>query len=641
MSENIEIKENGSTNPGYSSTDPDEEKKPNSIKRKVSYNEEVDTAPNGIAVEIPDEASKRLLFKTSDTPPVHLLLFFALQQMLMSLSGTLGVTLIASNVICASNDEEFVTYMLSSALFSNGICTILMNLIGVRLPLYQGAYGGYIIPLLALMEVDPDKCKIRPSTGLYKAQNSTNTSIIFNEEAEMRNLVVKNMSELQGCLMLAGVIHALIGATGLIGVLLRFIGPVTVVPAILLLGIYVVDPILDFCVPNWGIAILVSAVGFILAFYLENYKMPIPVWSPKGGCRVIRYPLHQVFAILISIIIGWIASWIVTEAGGFTDNKLDKGYKARTDARLSGVDAADWFIFPYPGMHGPVSYSTPVFLGFLTATFLSILDSIGDYYACASMSLVPPPPQHAVNRGIMVEGIGTIISGAIGASQATTTYGGNIGAIGVTRVASRSVFVVCGILYMVLGVLGKLSALIISIPYPVLGGSLITMMGMFVGVTLSNLRSVSLTSTRNLAVIGMSIMVGLIIPQYVKRFGSDIDTGNSDVDFSLKGLLGNPVFVCGVLACFLDNTVPGNLEDRGIAAWQSDEEVEESNTTSMKYVEGKEIYEIPLPPKVKQWHGWKYVPFMPAPKQKKRERSLSGQWSRRKSLVAGIGNSGY
>lgn len=27
MSENIEIKENGSTNPGYSSTDPDEEKK--------------------------------------------------------------------------------------------------------------------------------------------------------------------------------------------------------------------------------------------------------------------------------------------------------------------------------------------------------------------------------------------------------------------------------------------------------------------------------------------------------------------------------------------------------------------------------------------------------------------------------------
>lgn len=99
----------------------------------------------------------------------------------------------------------------------------------------------------------------------------------------------------------------------------------------------------------------------------------------------------------------------------------------------------------------------------------------------------------------------------------------------------------------------------------------------------------------------------------------------------LQNTSSNPIFCLKI----------GNLEDRGIAAWQSDEEVEESNTTSMKYVEGKEIYEIPLPPKVKQWHGWKYVPFMPAPKQKKRERSLSGQWSRRKSLVAGIGNSGY
>lgn len=93
------------------------------------------------------------------------------------------------------------------------------------------------------------------------------------------------------------------------------------------------------------------------------------------------------------------------------------------------------------------------------------------------------------------------------------------------QVASTSVFVGCGVLYLVLGVFGKLSAVFISIPNPVLGGSLITMMGMFIGVTLSNLRPVSLTSTRNLAIIGTSIMIGLIIPEYIKKFGSDIDTG--------------------------------------------------------------------------------------------------------------------
>lgn len=85
----------------------------------------------------------------------------------------------------------------------------------------------------------------------------------------------------------------------------------------------------------------------------------------------------------------------------------------------------------------------------------------------------------------------------------------------------------------------------------------------------------------------------------------------------------------------------GTLEERGIAAWQSNDEEEASKTMAQNYEEGKEIYEIPLPNKIKQWHGWKYVPFMPDPKQKKRSRSLSGQWSRRKSLVAGVGNTGY
>ncbi|XP_061186309.1 solute carrier family 23 member 1-like isoform X2 [Saccostrea echinata] len=624
MSETIEIQENGVQNNGYISDK--EEKKQSTLprERKVSYVEDTGNEPakSDTKVELQSEGFDRLLYKTSETPPIHLLLLFAFQQFLMSISGTLAVVLIASKVICAGDDEEFVAYILSSSLCMNGVCTILMNTIGVRLPLYQGAYGGYILPLLTLLEIDPNKCKVRTT---FQGLNSTNASleITVSEESQLRGVILRNMRELQGCLMLVGVIHMLMGATGLIGVLLRFIGPVTVVPTILLLGIAVVDPILDFCVPNWGISTLVTATGFVLAFYLAKYNMPVAVWTPKGGCRVVKYPLHQVFAILISIVIGWVVSWIITEAGGFTDDKTDKGYKARTDARLKGISAADWFFFPYPGLHGPVSYSTPVFLGFLIATFLSILDSIGDYYACASMSHVPPPPQHAVNRGIMVEGIGTILSGAVGATQATTTYGGNIGSIGVTRVASRSVFIGCGILLIIFGLFGKLSALFISIPYPVLGGSLITMIGMFIGVTLSNLRPISLTSSRNLAIIGTSILIGLLIPEWVKKYGSDIDTGYQDVDFSLKGLFGNSNFVCGILSCFLDNTVPGTLEERGIAAWQSEEEEESTKSLSMTFEEGKEIYEIPLPRKIKMWSGWRYIPFMPDPKREKKERSLS------------------
>ena len=64
----------------------------------------------------------------------------------------------------------------------------------------------------------------------------------------------------------------------------------------------------------------------------------------------------------------------------------------------------------------------------------SIIDSIADYYACAKMCHVPPPPIHAVNRGIMIEGMMSMISGCFGSGHATTTYGGNIGCIGITRV---------------------------------------------------------------------------------------------------------------------------------------------------------------------------------------------------------------
>ena len=81
-----------------------------------------------------------------------------------------------------------------------------------------------------------------------------------------------------------------------------------------------------------------------------------------------------------------------------------------------------------------VGFSPAAFIGCFIATIISVLDSIGDYFACARAARVPVPPAHAVNRGILVEGLCSFLSGAIGCGHATTTYGGNIGAIGVTRV---------------------------------------------------------------------------------------------------------------------------------------------------------------------------------------------------------------
>lgn len=78
----------------------------------------------------------------------------------------------------------------------------------------------------------------------------------------------------------------------------------------------------------------------------------------------------------------------------------------------------------------------------LAATLSSIIESIGDYFACAKISNGTPPPPHAVNRGIAMEGFSSIISGLVGAGNATTSYSGNIGAIGITKVARISYYYV-------------------------------------------------------------------------------------------------------------------------------------------------------------------------------------------------------
>lgn len=78
--------------------------------------------------------------------------------------------------------------------------------------------------------------------------------------------------------------------------------------------------------------------------------------------------------------------------------------------------------------------------GMVAGVIAGIIESIGDYYACARMSGAPPPPPHAINRGIAIEGIACFIAGAVGTGTATTSFSENIGVIGITRVSTKYIF---------------------------------------------------------------------------------------------------------------------------------------------------------------------------------------------------------
>lgn len=92
-------------------------------------------------------------------------------------------------------------------------------------------------------------------------------------------------------------------------------------------------------------------------------------------------------------------------------------------------------ILSFSVQFGIPTISVAGFAGMLAATISSIIESVGDYFAAARLSNAEAPPPHAVNRGIATEGFASIISGMVGAGHPTTSYSGNIGAIGITKVS--------------------------------------------------------------------------------------------------------------------------------------------------------------------------------------------------------------
>lgn len=82
-----------------------------------------------------------------------------------------------------------------------------------------------------------------------------------------------------------------------------------------------------------------------------------------------------------------------------------------------------------------------------------------------------------------------------------------------------------GVQLVLCAVIGKMGAVFVTIPYPVLGGASIISFGVFLGIVLSYLQFVDMNSPRNLAVVGVALITGLMVPKWVTTNFEAIDTG--------------------------------------------------------------------------------------------------------------------
>jgi len=173
----------------------------------------------------------------------------------------------------------------------------------------------------------------------------------------------------------------------------------------------------------------------------------------------------------------------------------------------------------------------------------------------------------------------------MGTGNGSTSYSENIGAIGITGVASRYVVQVGAVIMLVAGFFGYVGGFVTTIPDPIVGGLFLVMFAQIIGVGLSQLQYVDLNDNRNVFIVGITLLSGLSIPSYVNNVAGGegaaaIQAALADVPLAgvVLGteLVAQTVFVVGttgiavggVVGFLLDLTIPGTPEGRGLTAWE-------------------------------------------------------------------------
>ncbi|XP_070121978.1 solute carrier family 23 member 1-like isoform X9 [Equus przewalskii] len=468
---------------------------------------------------------------------------------------------------------------------------------GSRLPILQGGTFGFVAPSLAMLSLPAWKC---PEWTLNASQVNT-SSPEFIEEWQ------KRIRELQGAIMVASCVQILVGFSGLIGFLMRFIGPLTIAPTISLVALPLFSSAGNNAGTHWGVAAVTIFLIVLFSQYLKNVAVPMPIYGREKKLHTSKFYLFQVFPVLLSLCISWLLCFVLTVTNALPKDPTAYGYQARTDTKANVLSQAPWFRFPYPGQWGLPTISPAGVFGIMAGVISSMVESVGDYYACARLVGAPPPPKHAINRGIGIEGLGCLLAGAWGSGNGTTSYSENVGALGITKVGSRMVIVAAGCVLLLMGVFGKIGAAFATIPTPVIGGMFLVMFGVIAAVGISNLQYVDMNSSRNIFVFGFSIFCGLAVPNWVNKNSEKLQTGILQLDQVIQVLLTTDMFVGGFLGFLLDNTIPGSLEERGLLTWdQIHEESEETAKVS-------EVYGLPcgIGTKFCTSSYTRYLPFWP------------------------------
>ena len=211
--------------------------------------------------------------------------------------------------------------------------------------------------------------------------------------------------------------------------------------------------------------------------------------------------LTSLIPILLGIIVGYVFTLIVQKITGTTIISFDEISKsAWLDVPKFDIMFVDYHFKLYPS----------AILTMAPIAFVTMTEHFGHVMVLNSLTGNDYFKDPGLERTLTGDGIAQIIAGFFGAPP-VTSYGENIGVMAITKI--HSVYVIAGaaVFAVVLSFIGKISALIHSIPTPVIGGVSIALFGVIASSGLKILvdNKVNFDDKRNLLIASVILVSGI------------------------------------------------------------------------------------------------------------------------------------
>ena len=253
----------------------------------------------------------------------------------------------------------------------------------------------------------------------------------------------------------------------------RLFPPVVIGPVIICIGLSLAPAAVGMAKENWLLAFISLLTAIVVL--------------------VLGRGLVKLVPVVCGIIVGYIAAWIM----GLVD--------------VSAVGSAPWFALPQSITHFQLpQFAWEPFLFMIPVAIAPVIEHIGDVYvvgAVAGKDFVKDPGLH---RTMLGDGLACLAASLFGGPP-VTTYSEVTGAMQITRITKPVVIRIAAGTAIVFSIIGKLSAILQSIPSAVLGGIMLLLFGSIAAVGIQNLMNnkVDLDQTRNIIIVSVVLTLGI------------------------------------------------------------------------------------------------------------------------------------